>query len=141
MEEYISKNRLIKFLDNLRQPKNQVHPAWLTKGFKYITIDEAIRVVSERPTANVVPKREYDLLQSDCEKLRRYLKESWNKVAELDKLNGDMRDNIDKAIKELERYSTSFEYADRHDLAGAVDYCIGVIQRETEKCVDTSPIK
>ena len=94
MEEYISKNRLIKFLDNLRKPKNQVHPAWLTKGFKYITIDEAMRVVSERPTEDVVE-----------------------------------REKIDKAIKEMERYSTSFEYANRHDLAGAIDYCIGVIQR------------
>jgi hypothetical protein len=106
MEEYISKNMLMKFLDNLRQPKNQVHPAWLTKGFKYITIDEVIRVASERPPEDVVE-----------------------------------REKIDKAVKELERYSTSFEYANRHDLAGAVDYCIGVIEREMGKSVDTSPIK
>lgn len=39
------------------------------------------------------------------------------------------REKIDKAIKEMERYSTSFEYVNRHDLADAVDYCIGVIQR------------
>jgi len=41
------------------------------------------------------------------------------------------REKIDKAIEEMERYSTSFEYANRHDLASAVDYCIGVIQRNT----------
>ena len=39
------------------------------------------------------------------------------------------REKIDKAINEMERYSTSFEYVNRHDLADAVDYCIGVIQR------------
>lgn len=39
------------------------------------------------------------------------------------------RSKIDRAIDEIERYSTSFEYANRHDLASAVDYCIGVIQR------------
>ena len=93
MEEYVSKNGLIKFLDNLQQPKMPVH-----LGFTYITIDDAIKVVSERPPADVVE-----------------------------------REKIDKAIKEMEIYSTSFEYANRHDLAGAVDYCIGVIQREIEK--------
>lgn len=46
------------------------------------------------------------------------------------------REKIDKAIKEMERYSTSFEHANRHDLAGAVDYCIGVIQRSIEKEVE-----
>jgi len=41
------------------------------------------------------------------------------------------REKIDKAIEEMERYSTSFEYANRHDLASVVNYCIGVIQRNT----------
>lgn len=94
MEEYVSKNRLMKFLDNLRQPKNPVLPAWLAQGFKYITIDEAIRVVQERPIADVVSKGEYDLLKSDCEMLRRQLKESWDRVAELDKLNGDVLQHL-----------------------------------------------
>ena len=39
------------------------------------------------------------------------------------------REKIDKAIEEMERYSTSFEYANRHDLASAVDCCIGMIQK------------
>lgn len=38
------------------------------------------------------------------------------------------REKIDKAIEKMERYSASFEYVNRHDLASAVDYCIGVIQ-------------
>lgn len=38
------------------------------------------------------------------------------------------RSKIDEAIKEMERYSTSFEYANRRDISKAVDYCIGVIQ-------------
>lgn len=39
------------------------------------------------------------------------------------------REKIDKAIEEMERYSTSFEYANRHDLASAVDCCIGMIEK------------
>lgn len=39
------------------------------------------------------------------------------------------RAKVDKAIEEMERYSTSFEYANRHDLASAVDCCIGMIQK------------
>jgi predicted KAP-like P-loop ATPase len=69
MEEYISKNKLMKFLDNLRQPKNQVHPAWLTKGFKYITIDAAIRVVSERPPEDVVEREKIDKAIKEIEEL------------------------------------------------------------------------
>lgn len=50
MAEYIDKGGLIKFLDNLQQPKIPI-----TEGFKYITIDDAIKIVSERPAANVIP--------------------------------------------------------------------------------------
>lgn len=50
MAEYIDRDGLIKFLDNLQQPKIPI-----TKGFTYITIDDAIRVVSERPTADAIP--------------------------------------------------------------------------------------
>lgn len=39
------------------------------------------------------------------------------------------RSKIDKAIEEMEKYSTYFEHKNRPDLAGAVDYCIGVIQK------------
>lgn len=49
MAEYIEKQGLIAFLDNIQQPKIPI-----TQGFKYITIDDAIRVVSERPTADVI---------------------------------------------------------------------------------------
>jgi hypothetical protein len=49
MAEYIDRNGLIRFLDNIQQPKMSA-----TKGFKYITIDDAIRVISERPTADVI---------------------------------------------------------------------------------------
>jgi hypothetical protein len=50
MVECIDKGGLIKFLDNLQQPKIPI-----TEGFKYITIDDAIKIVSERPAANVIP--------------------------------------------------------------------------------------
>ena len=49
MAEYVNRQDLIKFLDNIQQPKMPI-----TEGFKYITIDEAIKVVSERPVADVI---------------------------------------------------------------------------------------
>lgn len=37
------------------------------------------------------------------------------------------RSKINKAIEEMERDSTRYEYIDRHDLADVVDSCIGII--------------
>ena len=50
MKEYIDRGDLIKFLDSLQQPKFPI-----TKGFTNITITDAIKVVSERPIADVKP--------------------------------------------------------------------------------------
>jgi hypothetical protein len=62
MENYIDKQDLIRFLDNLQQPKMPI-----TKGFKYITIDDAIRVVLERPTADVVEREKIDMAIEEIE--------------------------------------------------------------------------
>lgn len=51
MAEYIDREDLIKFLDSLQQPKFPI----TTNGFKFISIIDAIKVVSERPTADVKP--------------------------------------------------------------------------------------
>lgn len=64
MAEYINRNGLIKFLDNIQQPKMPI-----TKGFKYITIDDAIRVVSERPIADVVEREKIDKAIKEMDKL------------------------------------------------------------------------
>lgn len=50
MTEYIDRKDLIKFLYSLQQPKFPI-----TNGFKYISIVDAIRVVLERPAADVKP--------------------------------------------------------------------------------------
>ena len=50
MTDYIVRNDLIEYLDYIQRPKIPV-----TEGFKYITIADAIRVVKERPTADVAP--------------------------------------------------------------------------------------
>jgi len=50
MTEYIEREDLIKFLDSLQQPKFPI-----TNGFKYISIIDAIKVVSERPTVDAKP--------------------------------------------------------------------------------------
>lgn len=50
MAEYIDRQDLIKFLENIQQPKMPI-----TQGFKYITIDECIRVIKEKPPVDVAP--------------------------------------------------------------------------------------
>lgn len=55
MAEYIDKNELIRFLNNLKQPR---HP--ITEGFTFISIDDAIKVVIEKPTADVVEQEKID---------------------------------------------------------------------------------
>lgn len=55
MAEYIDRQDLIKFLENIQQSKMPI-----TEGFKFITIDEAIKVVSERPTADVIERSMYE---------------------------------------------------------------------------------
>lgn len=55
MAEYIDKQWLISFLNNLKQPK---YPTM--EGFTFFSIDDLIKVVSERPTADVVEGKKID---------------------------------------------------------------------------------
>lgn len=66
MKEYIDKEDLIKFLDNLQQPKFPI----TTNGFKFISIIDAIKVVSERPTADVIERENINKAIEEIQKLR-----------------------------------------------------------------------
>ena len=48
--------------------------------------------------AEVIEREEYDLL-------KRQLADSWDRIDELDKLNGHMREQINKTIEEITEYS------------------------------------
>lgn len=67
MAEYIDRQDLIKFLDNIQQPKMPI-----TEGFKFITIDGAIKVVSERPTADVIERSKIDKAIEKIDFLRQH---------------------------------------------------------------------
>lgn len=90
MSEYIQKQGLINYLKYIQQHKNSI-----TNGYKYITIDEVIRIVQKIPTTEVVENSEYKFI-------RRQLKETFDRVAELDNINTDLRLKIDKTIEEIE---------------------------------------
>ena len=113
MAEYVDREKLI--------PDRCYYEPY---GYEAVSCEQ----IFHEDTADVVERERYDCLQSENEMLWRQLHQTFVRGDELDKLNGDMREKIDNAIKEMERYSTFFEYANRHDLASAVDYCIGVIQ-------------
>lgn len=91
MSEHIEKQGLINYLEYIQQHKNPI-----TDGFKYITIDNVIRIVSEIPTADVVERIEYKFI-------RHQLEETMTRVAELSTINTDLRLRIDKAIEEIEK--------------------------------------
>jgi len=67
MAVYIDRQDLIKFLDSIQQPKMPI-----TKGFKYITIDDAIKVVSERPTADVIERSKINKAIDEIISLRKH---------------------------------------------------------------------
>ena len=50
--------------------------------------------IDSLPTADVVEREEYEFI-------RHQLSETMDRVAELDKLNGELRSRIDKAIEEM----------------------------------------
>jgi len=85
---------------------------------EYIDRVKLLDELGESASHHAESGREYQLLLRDR-----------NIVREQPTADVVEQEKIDKAIKEMERYSTSFEYVNRHDLADAVDYCIGVIQR------------
>lgn len=93
MAEYVNRQDLIKFLDNIQQPKMPI-----TEGFKYITIDEAIKVVSERPIADVIERSEYETLRLVNLDLAETNKGLLSEHEQLLKL----RSKIEKAIEEIQ---------------------------------------
>lgn len=62
-------------------------------------------------TADVVEREKYDLLQRGYEILKHQLEKSWDRIDELDKLNGSMRDKIDKSIAEMREEYDNFTYS------------------------------
>ena len=65
MKEYIDREDLIKFLDRLQQPKFPI-----TNGFKFISIIDAIKIVSERPTADVIEREKINKAIEEIQKFR-----------------------------------------------------------------------
>lgn len=120
MVKYLSRDEILKWKETITTDDYSGN-----ETMDVVTVEEILDI----EPADVVEREKYEMLNEWAVTLRHQLEEAFNRIDELDKLNGNMREKIDKAIKEMERYSTSFEYAERHDLAGAVDYCIGVIQR------------
>ncbi len=100
---YIDKYDLISFLDKFRVPRSPI-----TEGFKFVNIDNLIEVVSKRPNADVVEREKYDLL-------KRQLSDSWNRIDELDKLNGDMQDKIDSAMESMKKLQEIEQIIKQHD--------------------------
>lgn len=59
------------------------------------------------PPADVVEREKYDLL-------KRQLADSWNRIDELDKLNGHMREQINKAIEEINNAEIEVDFMNDH---------------------------
>lgn len=66
MAEYTDKYDLIRFLCHLKQPRKL-----LIDGFTFIAIDDVIKVVAERPTADVVEREKIDKAIDEVYKMRK----------------------------------------------------------------------
>lgn len=65
-------------------------------------------MVGETPTANAIEREKYDLL-------KRQLADSWNRIDELDKLNGHMQDKINLAIESMKKLQEIEQIIKQHD--------------------------
>lgn len=86
--------------------------AWLIENI-------VVEMVKETPYADVVEKDKYDVLQSENEVLWRQLHQSCNRVYELDKLNGNIRDKIDKSIAEMREEYDNLTYSGNKTLGAS----------------------
>ena len=83
--------------------------------------------VGELPRSDVVEREKYDLLQSEYETLKHQLEKSWDRIDELDKLNGNMRDKIDKAILYMKREQNSEFW--NSSFRDGVDYALELLKK------------
>lgn len=89
--------------------------AWLVNNI-------VVEMVYETPTADVVERKKYDLLQRGYETLKHQLEESWDRIDELDKLNGNMKDKVNKTIEEMEKENNNFTYNENKALGASYGY-------------------
>lgn len=96
MKEYIEKQSLIKFFDNIRQPKMPI-----TEGFKFITVDSIIEYLSKQPHADVVERAEYERLLKENERLRGDLEFKSEAINSICQIHKEYVSKIDRAIEEI----------------------------------------
>lgn len=92
MAEYIDKFLVLAGLNlRLLRLKNEYENV-----DKIAELENIRRAISETETADVVERAEYELI-------RKQLSQAFDRIAELDKLNGELHSKIDKAIAEIEQ--------------------------------------
>ena len=101
-----------------------LHKVVLKRKTEYGSLADLIdniveEMVKETPYADVVEKDMYDVLQSESEMLRRQLHQSWNRIDELDKLNSNVRDKIDKSIAEMREEYDNLTYSGNKTLGAS----------------------
>lgn len=109
MADYINRDKVLVELECGIRAGNY------EKGYeKYMHInsmDDCFDTVKYFDTVDVVEREKYDLLQRGYEILKHQLEKSWDRIDELDKLNGSMRDKIDKSIAEMREEYDNFTYS------------------------------
>mgnify|MGYP006923193915 CR=1 FL=1 len=93
-----------------------LHKVVLKRKVEYGSLADLIdniveEMVKETPYADVVEKDRYDVLQSENEVLWSQLHQSCNRVYELDKLNSNIRDKIDKSIAKMREEHDNLTYS------------------------------
>lgn len=89
MAEYIDRNLIEWYGCNFEEPSCKNREC---SGCSHAECSHT--QVMQIPTADVIERSEYELI-------RRQLSQAFDRIAELDKLNGELHSKIDKAIEEI----------------------------------------
>lgn len=121
----------------------KLHKVVLKRKAEYGSLADLIdniveEMVKETPYADVVEKDRYNVLQSENEVLWRQLHQSCNRVYELDKLNSNMRDKIDKSIAEMREEYDNFTYSANKTLGASfgIRKAIEILEKNLEEVKD-----
>ena len=113
MAEYIDRDKVLKYRETVTTDDYSGN-----ETLDVVAVEEILEV----EPADVVEKEKYEMLNEWTATLRHQLEETFNRIDELDKLNSNMREKIDKAIEEMEEESNNFTYSTNKTLGASYGF-------------------
>ena len=110
MAEYINRDKVLEYRETVTTDDYSGN-----ETLDVVAVEEILEV----EPVDVVERKKYDLLQQGYETLKHQLEKSWNRIDELDKLNSNIRDKIDKSIAEMREEYDNLTYSGNKTLGAS----------------------